>query len=234
MSLLMRKNFEAAILFALICLATSMALAQGSNIPVINLKNFMSVAEWQLDVTWHAKDHFEDENSAGTLEMTGTARYILGGREKSEQYGWAKWHVEKSQTANLSYTGVLINKHDHSRAVWTSTGGAPLGATGASLQIGNTTPGYRMNAVLSLPAKITNPMFSIDSLVSLVTVNMINGGPNSLCEGPLPASGTTIHGSMVIPYATFPFTTKRPTRRGIQFVLQPIAELTPLVPPKHK
>jgi len=229
-----RKVLMTSVLFALICMTPAAAFAQGSNIPVVNLKTFTAVETWQLDITWHAKDQFEDDNSIGTLEMTGTARFILGGREKSDKYGWAKWHVEKAQSANLTYTGVLINKNDHSRTEWKSTGGAPLSATGATLQVGATTQGYRMNAGVAFPAKVTNPIYSFDSLVALVTADVINGGPNSFCEGPLPASGDTIHGSRVNPYETFPFDSRHRTRMGITYVMQPLVELAPLVPQKQK
>ncbi len=163
MSLVMRKNFEAAVLFAFICLATSMALAQGANIPVTSLKNFTSVEQWQLDITWRAKDSFEDDSWKAQVEMTGTARFILKQRNKSATAGY--WGVESVQSANLSYTGSSTYKSRNEHVDYKAKGG-PVMMGAASLVVGAATPGYELGVTIAFPITFTDIHGTHDSLLA--------------------------------------------------------------------
>jgi hypothetical protein len=106
--------------------------------------------------------------------------------------------------------------------------------TGANLQVGGKTPGYQLVVEAMVPVKVTQAASpAYDSAVHLSTTQL--GQAPSFCTGPLPAKGTTIHGSLVILADIPPFgTSKAPrTRVGIQYVLREhVPDLAPLVPPK--
>jgi hypothetical protein len=108
----------------------------------------------------------------------------------------------------------------------------PILVSGASFQVGEQTPGYRLTCGAAFPIKITYPLIgSMDSGVSLQTTD-ISGSPPVFCTGPLPAAGVSIQGSLVIPMVVLPFGVDPlpKTCVGIQFVLQPVVQLAPLVP----
>ena len=219
-----------AVLMNLLLVAPSGAKAQTARPPVISLKAFTSVSEWVLDITWTAKDAFEDRDSNAGLELTATARFILKQSDKTD--AWGRWHVERAQSGNLVMKSFLINKNDHSRTEWKPTGSMP--DAGASFDVGGNTPGYWLLVNAAFPIKVLNPLMgSIDSGVALQTDD-VEESPRVFCTGPLPATGTTIHGSRVILSEVPPFGAgKLPrTRLGIQYVLRPMAELAPLVPKK--
>ncbi len=75
----------------------------------------------------------------------------------------------------------------------------------------------------------------MESLLTLLTTD-ISGGLPVFLTGPLPGSGTTIHGSLVVSTDVPPFGSGAipRTRVGVQVVLQELAPLAPLVPPKKK
>jgi hypothetical protein len=62
-------------------------VAQPSKVPVISLKRFIAEPKWTLDITWSAKDAYEDADRRGKVEMTATARYILNQRDKKDDGG---------------------------------------------------------------------------------------------------------------------------------------------------
>ncbi|HQT95921.1 MAG TPA: hypothetical protein PK435_14920 [Thermoanaerobaculaceae bacterium] len=219
----------AVALCALIFIPPSGTSAPVPKVPVVSLKTFVSVPTWRLDITWHAKDAFENADCSAKLDMTATARFILEQSDKED--AWGHWHVEKARSGTIAMTSFLVNKHDHSRTEWRPTG-AILDA-GATFDVGGLTPGYQLVCATVFGAKIINPLFSGDGLVTLLNAD-ISGDRPVFCTGPLPASGTTIHGSLVIPMAV-PLFGAAPlpnTRVGIEFVLQPDDTLAPLVPTK--
>ncbi len=205
---------------------------QGSRVPVISLANFTSVSEWQLDITWTAKDAFENADFSATLDMAATARLYLKQADKRDD--WGRWHVEKVHSANLSIAGLLVNKHDHSRTEYKNDAGRPVDGS-AVFEVGGRTPGYQVNGGFAYPVKLSNPMIgTIESLVTLLTTD-ISRTPPVFLTGPLPASGNRISGSAVIPMVVPPFGAEPvpQTRVGIQYVVQEVP-LAPLVPPKKK
>jgi hypothetical protein len=217
-----------AVFLNLMLMAPSGASAQTSRPPVISLKAFTSVPEWVLDITWHAKDVFEDRDSSAGLELTATARFYLKQSDKTD--AWGRWHVERAHSANLVMKSFLINKNDHSRTEWNPTGSMP--DAGAIFEVGGKTPGYQLIVNAAFPVKILNPLMgSMDSIVTLQT-NDVQESPPVFCSGPLPAAGKTISGSLVILSDVPPFGAGdvSRTRLGIQYVLRPLAELAPLVP----
>lgn len=220
------------VLLAPVFAAPSGTSAQAQKVPVISLKVFVAVPEWQLDITWSAKDAYEDADWSARLEMTATARYILKQSDKKD--AWGCWHTERVQSDNMAFSGFLVNKNDGSRTDYKSTAG-PIMGDAAVFQVGVNTPGYQLDAGAAFPVKVTNPLIgSMDSLVSLLTTDIYRTPP-VFCTGPLPSAGTTIHGSLVLPMEVPPFGSSLPkTRVGIQFVLQPFEPLAPLVPPKRK
>lgn len=219
-----------AVFLNLMLLAHSGASAQTARPPVISLKAFTSVPEWVLDITWTAKDAFEDRDSSAGLELTATARFYLKQSDKTD--AWGRWHVERAHSASLVMKSFLVNKNDHSRTEWTSTAAMP--DAGAIFEVGGNTPGYQLIVNAAFPIKILNPLMgSIDSIVTLQTTD-VQESPPVFCTGPLPATGTTVHGSRVILSDVPPFGAGNAprTRLGIQYVLRPMAELAPLVPKK--
>ena len=220
----------AAVLFAAVQ-APSESHAQASKPPVVSLKPFIQTGVWQLDITWTAKDAYEDEDWSATLELTATARFIL--RQTDRRDDWGHWHAEALQSGNLVLSGVLVHKSDHSRTEYRQDPSRkPEG--GVLFDVGGATPGYQLTVNVAYPAKLTNPLLgTVDTVVNLQTTNILDSPP-VFCTGPLPASGKAIHGSLVIPWETAPFVSPFPRAKvAIQYVLQPLTDLAPLVPPKR-
>jgi len=200
-------------------------------VPVISLKPFISTAMWQLDITWRAKDAWESRDMSAKVDMTATARFVVMQSDKRDD--WGRWHVEKLDSNNLALTGLLLNKNDKSRTEYRPDPGSPADG-GVSFEVGRGTPGYKLMCEIAYPIKIINPLLgSMDSIQTLLTTD-IHAGPPVFCTGPLPASGTTISGSLVFPAPVGPFVGSTPpdTRVGISFVLKPYDKLAPLTPLK--
>ncbi len=209
--------------------------AQGSKIPVTSLKAFTSVAEWQIDITWHAKDAYEDKDWRASGEVTATARYVL--KQLDRQDAWGHWQALGVQSSNITLGTGLTNKHNGSRLDYRSTAG-PVVAAMADFQVGGTSPGYLLVCQAGFPVKGTDTsMGPFDGIQVLGTTQMDMPGLSGVCSGPLPASGATIHGSLVIPYIVPPFGSSAApkTRLGIQYVIRPYVDpLAPLVPAKKR
>jgi hypothetical protein len=196
-------------------------------VPAATLRPFLANAFWQLDITWHARDTYQDEDMNATLDMTATARFIL--KQSDKRADWGRWHVERADSHNLAMTGVLVSRNDGSRTEYRSNPAPPLDA-GVTFEVGGATPGYRLTCSVGYPLKMTNPMLgTVDSMLNLQTTD-IHGGPPVFCTGPLPASGSTIQGSLVFLAAVPPFVGSKPpfTRVGVQYVLKPFNDLAPL------
>lgn len=226
----------AGVLSAAVLSPSSRVSAQADNPSAATLKKFISVAEWQLDVTWTAKDSFENKDVTANLEMTATARFILAQADKTEGV-WARWRVAKSVSDNLSIDGVLVDRHDDSRTEFKSAGTRAFDA-GVMFSVGGRTPGYDLNCTTAFPIKLINSRIGTrESLVTLLTTDIRGPAPVAV-TGPLPTSGKTIiHGSLVIPMAVPPFAAQPipSTRVGVEFVLQPYVDsLAPLVPTRKK
>jgi hypothetical protein len=195
--------------------------------PATALRPFIANAFWQLDITWHARDAYQDEDMSANLDMTATARFIL--QQSDKRADWGRWHVEKADSHNLAMTAVLISKNDGSRTEYKSNPAPPLDA-GVTFEVGGRTPGYKLTCSVGYPLKMTNPMLgTVDSMLNLQTTD-IHGGSPVFCTGPLPASGSSIQGSLVFPAAVPPFVGSKPpfTRVGVQYVLKPYTALAPL------
>lgn len=221
----------AAVLLVLVLVAAIGTSLTSAAVPVIPLKPFISTAMWQLDITWHAKDAWEDQDMSAKVDMTATARFVLMQSDKRDD--WGRWHVEKLDSSNLSLSGLLVNKNDKSRTEFKPAPGSPADG-GVTFEVGRGTPGYKLICGVAYPIKIINPLMgSMDSIATLLTTD-IHAGPPVFCTGPLPASGDTISGSLVFPAPVGPFVGSTPpnTRLGIQFVLKPYDKLAPLTPMK--
>ncbi len=208
------------------------ALAVGSQVPVIPLTRFTSVSEWQLDITWTAKDTFENADFSASLNMTATSRLYLEQSDKMD--AWGRWHVEKVHSANLSMASLLVNKHDHSRTEYKNAAALPVDGS-VIFEVGGRTPGYQLVGNFAFPVKISNPLMgTFDSLIALQTTD-ISGGVPVFLTGPLPIAGTRITGSAVSPMTVPPFGAEPvpKTRVGIQYVLEEVP-LAKLVPPRKK
>lgn len=221
----------AAVLLGLVVMAPSSAWPQASKPPVISLKAFTSVPEWVLDITWNAKDAYEDADFSAGLELTATARYYLKQSDREDR--WGRWETQREQSSNITYTGFLLDKRNGHRLEYKGTGGLLLD-TAANLQVGGNTPGYQLVVEAMIPVKVTQSASpASESAIHLGTTQL--GQVPKFCTGPLPAKGTAIHGSLVILADVPPFgTSKAPrTRVGIQYVLREhVPDLAPLVPPK--
>jgi len=201
--------------------------------PVVSLKWFISQATWNLDITWTANDTYEDADWSSKVEMTATARYRFKQKEKRDD--WGRWEANKSESEGITFEGYEINKHNHSRTDYKSTGGPLLPGAGATFEVGGDTPGYRLNCGVAFPIKITFPgQGTMDYGVSLLSYDVYNGTPSGFCQGPLPSTGDNIHGSLVLPMPIPPIGNHRPVRVGITFVLEPLPTLAPLKPVKKK
>jgi len=212
----------------LLVLATTGGFGQPAPPPVISLKDFTSVSQWVLEITWNAKDTFEDGDYRAGLEMTATARFQL--KRLDSQDAWARWESQKEQGSSLVYTGFLVDKRNGQRLDYKGTNASPLMAV-ANFQVGGSTPGYQLVCQAMFPAEVTGAgMTAMNSPLTVTTTEM--GAVPRFCTGPLPASGTTISGSTVIPGDIPPFGTSRAprTRVGIQYVLTPVIALAPLKP----
>jgi len=143
--------------------------------------------------------------------------------------------VESVQSANLSYTGSATYKSRNEHLDYKAKGG-PVMMGAASLVVGAATPGYQLGVTIAFPIKLTDAQGTHDSLLTLLVGNPYASGPASTCTGPLPASGDTIQGSMVVPFDIPPFVGSSPrnTKVGITYVLRPYVELAPLVPQRNK
>lgn len=225
--------FAGLALFAFELTGPRAASAQNSRIPVVPLKPFTSVSEWQIDITWSAKDSFEDKDWSARAELTATARYIL--KQLDRQDAWGHWQALSVHSSNISYTSFLANKHTGARTEYRSTAGPVVGAL-ADFQVGQNTPGYLITAQAGFPVKVSGAPGVTESIQVLGTVQQDVPGLSGVCSGPLPAKGTTIHGSTVIPAIVVPFgaSAAPKTRLGIQYVIQPLHELAPLVPARKK
>jgi hypothetical protein len=207
--------------------------AQATKPPVISLKKFISESTWHLDITWSANDTYEDADWSSKVEMTATAQYVLTQKDKRDD--WGRWEAKSSKSEGITFNGYEVNKHDHSRTDYKTTSGPVLPGAGATFEVGGDTPGYRLNCGVAFPIKITFPrQGTMDHVVSLLTYDIYNGTPSGFCQGPLPNTGETIRGSLVVPMPIPPISNHRQVRVGVQFVLQPLAPLKPLVPRKKK
>jgi hypothetical protein len=218
-----------AALMGVLLMAPSGASAQATKSPAISLKAFTSVPEWVLDITWHAKDAYEDGNFSAGVELTATAQYYL--KQLDRKDGWGRWETKSARSFNITYASFWLKKSNGERLDYKSTSG-PLTDAVANFQVGGNTPGYQLVCQAVFPVKVT-PAMAAPMALMLDTTEM--GGPPSFCTGPLPASGTTIHGSRVILANVGPFGTNPvpKTRLGIQYVLKEhVAELAPLWPKK--
>jgi hypothetical protein len=223
-------TLSSALLLGLVLLAPSGSMAQGSKPPVISLKSFIQEGLWQLDITWSAKDSYDDEDWSAKLDLTATARFLLHQSDKRDD--WGHWHAESVQSGNMAYSGFIIRKPKNTRTDYRSDAGRGIDG-GVLFDVGGRTPGYQLTVDMAYPAKVTMPISGpMDTLVNLQTTDIFKSPP-VFCTGPLPASGQTIHGSLVLNWEVPPFNSPLPkTRVGIQYVLQPVTNLAPLVPPK--
>ena len=197
---------------------------------VISLKDFTSVKEWVLEITWNATDTFEDGDFSAGLEITATARFYMTCLDRQD--AWGRWESQKQQTSSLVYKSFLLDKRNGQRLGYQGLQTAPLMSV-ANFQVGGETPGYQIVCQVMFPAKVKGAAVgSMDSPLWLMTTQL--GSPPIFCTGPLPAKGTTISGSTVIQAAIPPFGTSNApqTRLGIQYVLKPALELAPLKPVK--
>lgn len=197
---------------------------------VISLKDFTSVKEWVLEITWQAKDSFSDSDFTAGLEMTATARFYL--KRLDRQDAWGRWETQKEQTSSLVYKSFLLDKRNGQRLDYQGLQTAPLMSV-ANFQVGGETPGYQIACQMMFPAKTKGAQVgNMDSPLVLMTTEL--GAPPVFCNGPLPNKGTIISGSTVIKAAVPPFGTSQApqTRLAIQYVLKPLLELAPLKPIK--
>jgi hypothetical protein len=206
-------------------------LAQAAAPPVISLKSFTSVPEWQLDITWHARDSFEDEDFRAGLDMTVTASYFLKRLDKTDS--WAEWEIQQTKATNVAFSSFLLDKRNGQRLEYQRTAQPPI-STAANLQVGGQTPGYQLVCEGLFPLKTTQPQLAtFETPLHLGTTEL--GDVPRFCTGPLPAPGSTIAGSTVVLAVVPPFGSSRAprTRVAIQYVLQPVP-LAPLVPPTKR
>jgi hypothetical protein len=190
---------------------------------------FINVPTWQLDITWSANDAYEDGDWSAKLEMTATARYILMQRDKRPDSGWGRWGVESVQSWNMTYSSFLVDKRTNARTDYSATNQL-TGAEAAVFQVGSfyNPSGYELHAGLAPYLKVTSTVVGIgpEGLVALLIDDPSKPPPSGFCTSPLPTTGLTIHGSLVIPFCVPPFcggagNVPDTTRVGIQFVLQP-------------
>lgn len=188
---------------------------------VIDLRKFLRHKEWQLDVTYHAKDHFEDRDHIGGLEMTATASYLLKRQDVSDS--WGHWQTLECRSQNLVYQAFWQGKTGPDHLEYKSKAGtmiAPL----ADLQIGGSTPGYMLIVNGGFPAELHDNSGTMDQPLVLGTSEKDQPGLSGVTSGFLPEEGYVIHGSRVIPFEIPPFLkgVAGTTRMGIQYVLKPV------------
>ncbi len=221
-----------ACLLVMALLAPSGPVTEAAGQSVVPLKPFIETSEWQVDVTWHAKESFEDADASATLDLTATARYILTQRDRKATYG--RWEVHNVQSSNLSYNSSMVWKQKPDRLEYAGQAG-PLKMAVAVFRVGGTGSGYDVVLQAGFPVKQTPAIPFADTILFLATTQSDTASAG--LSGPLPASGTTIHGSAVIPFPIGPFGASQApkARLGIQYVIQPwVDPLAPLVPPKKK
>jgi len=221
----------AVVLLAVLLMEPSGTSAQAP-VPVISLKKFIDVSQWQLDITWSGKDVYSDADQNAKLDFMATARFILTQLDKQD--AWGRWQALNVQSTKFVFNSFLVHG-DEWRLDYKSTSG-PVMSASAVLQVGGSTPGYELDCLVAFPLQVTGSPATSLSLQALTTIDPGNPGPSGTCGGPLPADGNIIHGSLTIPMDIVPFGgyPLPKTRVGIQFVLQPFQPLTPLTPPKKK
>lgn len=218
-------------LLALLCL-TALALNRTARLEatpkVIDLRRFLSLSEWQLDITYHARDSYEDRDHTAELDMTATATYFLKRINQGE--AWGQWQALDCQSNNLSYRAFWHGKHGPDQQDYNSKAGGSMVAPLADLQIGGSTPGYMLIVNGGFPAEMrSNNAPPVDYPLLLGTSQKDQPGLSGVVTGPLPESGNQIQGSRVIPFEITPFLkgSSRMTRMGIEYVLKPV-NLAPL------
>ena len=221
-------------LLCLLSLATCLVSPPVKAVPkVINLKKLLDSKIWRLDITYTAKDSFENREITAGLEMTATATYYLERLDRGE--AWGHWQALNCQSFNHSYKSFRQNKHlVADRTEYHSKLGGTMIAPLADLQIGGATPGYMLIVNGGFPSEMrTQNGGALDHPLLLGTTIKDQPGLSGVATGPLPESGTTIPGSRVIPFEIPPFLTgvAGMTRMGVEFVLQPDDRLAPLTPP---
>ena len=216
------------LVLALILAPPPASPAQASKIPVISLKPFIGVSAWQLDVTWTARDSYNDATCNERLEMTVTARFILIRRDKADAYG--RWDVEKAQSWNCAFNGFDADSHGRWRNNFKGNLKGTVLAPGAFLIVGQETPGYWLHCSGMFPLRVSGAL----NLDTGVTLSLDDINQTHTCEGPLPSSGLDIHDSYVISSPVPPIGSHRPVKVAVQFTLTPVADLAPLTPAKKK
>lgn len=220
---------SAVVLLALLLTAHPGTSAQAPVPPVISLKKFIDVSQWQLDVTWSGKDAYSNANQTAKLELSATARFILKQLDKKD--AWGRWQALSVQSQNCHFSSSVADNRGAWRTDYKSTAG-PVTGPAAVLQVGGNTPGYQLNCQVAFPVQGTGTqMGTFPTFVVLTTQGVGTTGSLESCSGPLPAGDANIHGSLTIPMDIAPFVAPLPkTRVGIQVVLQPLVALAPLVP----
>lgn len=194
---------------------------------VIDLRKFLQPKEWQLDITYHARDQFEDRDHVGGLDMTATATYFLKRLDRGDS--WGHWQTLECKNYNLAYRAFWTGKHGPDHLEYKTKEGGAMVAPLADLQIGGATPGFMLIVNGGFPAELHGSSGDMDQPLVLGTSEKDQPGLSGVTTGPLPEQGRTIHGSRVIPFEIPPFLigVAGPTRMGIQFVLKPV-DLEPL------
>jgi len=223
-----RRNRLLCMTSTLLVLALPVSPAQANQIPVISLKKFINVSSWQLDVTWTARDSYQDANCNERLEMTVTARFIMNQRDRKDAYG--RWEVVQPQSWNCAFSGYDADSHGRWRNNYKGNLGGTLLSLGAFLIIGQETPGYWLHCSGMFPLRVSGAL----NLDTGVTLSLDDINQTHTCEGPLPSSGLDIHGSYVISSPVPPIGSHRPVKVAVQFTLTPVADLAPLTPAKKK
>lgn len=222
--------------WVIVCLMLVVAALPGPAAPrkVISLESFIDCAEWELNVTWNAKDTFEDRDHSGQVELAATARYVL--KQLDRQDAWGHWQALQIASHNITYKGFWQSKTSSHRIDYWSTAG-PVVAPVVDFQVGGTTPGYMIVCGAFYPGKVKENGQELDCGVGLSMTLKDQPGLTGETTGPLPEKGTTIAGSRVIPFELPPFLTSQAgmTKLSIQYVLKPYVDpLAPLVPPKKR
>ncbi|MBS2038881.1 hypothetical protein JST97_28120 [bacterium] len=214
------------ILIFLICLAaltTQLLLKPVQATPkVVDMRRFLDWPEWQLNITYHARDSYEDQNHTAELDMTATATYFLKRISRGE--AWGQWQALDCQSNNLAYRAFWHAKHGPDMVDYSQKGGGPMVAPLADFQIGGSTPGYLLIVNGGFPAQMQSNSGTLDCPLVLGTTEKDQPGLSGVVTGPLPENGTQIQGSRVIPFEVPPFLkgSSRMTRMGIEYVLKPV------------
>ena len=129
-------------------------LAASKKPAVISLKDFTSVKEWVLEITWHAKDTFEDSDFSAKLDMSASARFYL--KRLDHQDAWGRWEVQKLQTSNLVYKANLIDKRRGQGLNYQGLSTPPLMSV-ANFQVGGENPGLPIGLPSDVPGSGKRP-----------------------------------------------------------------------------